>query len=271
MKIFAVRDASGICETPLMWLIYSTVGKTFFIELPDEANPLNIPMPLDSFYRKGIRTIGSESSIEWVRLRIVPPDRQNIAQILSDLKLPAYDEFRLLEFTKGRCSHDDYYITKASESKLPQYLKDRLARRVRDIMPMSDFRLAVFFLNGETKICDLHWAAERPEYLHAVLDDNFLAGVSVSYEGYGISWGTGSTEILYDRLYSSGVDVPISYNDILGFVRNRLANTAEAADMLACSPQNVNAMRKRGKLTPVVAKDKFSLYLKSDVEQLRPA
>ena len=56
--------------------------------------------------------------MQWLRLRIVPPDRQNIAQILSDLKLPAYDEFKLLEYTKGRCSHDDYYITKVQGSKL---------------------------------------------------------------------------------------------------------------------------------------------------------
>lgn len=271
MKIFAVRDASGICETPLMWLVYSTVGKTFFIELPDEADPLNIPMPLDSFYKEGIRTIGSEASKEWVRLRIVPPDRQNIAQILSDLKLPAYDEFKLLEFTKGHCSHDDYYLTKAQDSKLPQYLKDRLARRVRDVMPMVGFRLAVFFRNGETKVCDLHWAAERPEFRRIACDNNFFAGVSVLYEGYGIGWGTGSTEILYDRLYSSGVGVSIGYDDILGFVRHRLADTAEAAYLLACSPQNVNAMRKRGTLPPVAAKEKYCLYLKSDIEQLRPA
>ena len=46
--------------------------------------------------REEIRTIGSETSMEWGRLRIVPPDRQNITQILSDLKPMAYDEFRLL-------------------------------------------------------------------------------------------------------------------------------------------------------------------------------
>lgn len=269
MKIFAVKDASGICKDPLMWLVYSHVGRTFFIELPDEADPLNIPMPLDSLYKKGIRTIGSEESMRWVRLRIVPPDRQNIAQILSDLKLQAYDEFRLLEYTHGRCPHDDYYITKTSESKLPQYLKDRLAKRVKDVMPMDGFRLAVFFRNGETKVCDLRWAAERPEFCGAARGG--LAGVSVLYEGYGAGWGTGSTEVLYDRLYSSGVSVPISYDDILGFVKNRLADAAETAEMLTCSPQNVNAMRKRGTLTPVAAKKKYSLYLKSDIEQLRPA
>ena len=76
---------------------------------------------------------------------------------------------------------------------------------------------------------------------------------------------------MYYRLYSSGGGDPISHDDVLGFVRNRLADTAEVAGMLACSPQNINVMSKLGTLTPVVAKEKYSLCLKSDIEQLRPA
>ncbi len=50
-------------------------------------------------------------------------------------------------------------------------------------MPMSGFRLAVFFWNGETKISNLHWAAERAKFRRAALDGNLFAGVSVLYEG----------------------------------------------------------------------------------------
>lgn len=270
MKIFAVKDASGICKTPLMWLVYSPAGKTFFIELPDEADPLNIPMPLDSLYKKGVRTVGSEESRQWVRLRIVPPDRQNIAQILADLKIPAYDEFKLLEYTKGRCAHDDYYIAHTSESKLPQYIRERLAKRVRDVMPMDDYRLTVFFQNGETKVCDMHWVLEKPEF-RSIARGGIFKNLSVLYEGYGVGWGTWQTEILYGILYSSGVNTPLSYEDVVEFIRSRVIDTANTAKLLGRSPQNVNALRKRGKLTPVVEKDKYSLYLKSDIEQIRPA
>ena len=270
MKIFAVKDEAGICKTPLMWLIYSPAGKMFFIELPDEVDPLNIPMPLDSLYKRGIRTVGSEESMQWVRLRIVPPDRQNIAQILADLKLQAYDEFKLLEYTKGRCSHDDYYIAHTSESKLPANLRKRRAKRVRDIMPMDDCRLAVFFQNGETKVCDLHWILAKPEF-RSIARGSVFSALSVLHDGYGIGWGTGETEILYGDLYSSGISIPLSYEDVVGFIRDRILDTAGAAKLLACSPQNVNALRKRGKLNPIVEKDKYSLYLRSDIEQIRPS
>ena len=39
-------------------------------------------------------------------------------------------------------------------------------------------------------------------------------------------------------------------------------DTAEATSILAYSQQNVNAMCKRGTLTPVAAEEKYGLYLK---------
>lgn len=270
MKIFAVRDSSGICSEPLMWLVYCPVGKTFFIELPDDADPTNIPMPLDAAYKKGVRTVGSEASMQWVRLRIVPPDRQNISQILADLKLQAYDEFKLLEYTKGHCSHDDYYLVRTSEAKLPEYLKIRLSRRVRDVMPMQDERMLVFFRNGESRICGLSLFYERPEF-KPLLRREAQSSVSVMYEGYGINFGQCKAEVLYNELYSSGVSVPIAYDDVLEFIRNRLTDTAGAAKALGCSPQNINSMRKRGKMTPIITKEKYCLYAKTDIEQNKPA
>lgn len=270
MKIFAVRDSSGICSEPLMWLVYCPVGKTFFIELPDDADPLNIPMPLDAAYKKGVRTIGSEASMQWVKLRIVPPDRQNISQILADLKLQAYDEFKLLEYTRGRCSHDDYYLVNTSEAKLPEYMKQRLGRRVRDVMSMQDDRMLVFFLNGESRICGLSWLYERQEFKH-LMRHGAQNNITVMYEGYGISFGHGGAEVLYSELYSSGVSVPIAYEDLLGFIRNRITDTAGAAQALGCSAQNINAMRKRGRITPVIAKEKYCLYAKADIEKNIPA
>ena len=51
---------------------------------------------------------------------------------------------------------------------------------------------------------------------------------------------------------------------------DRLADTAEAGVLLACSQQNVNAMRKRGTPSSVAAKEKYGLYLKHCIEHLRP-
>ena len=53
---------------------------------------------------------------------------------------------------------------------------------------------------------------------------------------------------------------------MLGFIRNRLTDTAGAAQALGYSPQNVNSMRKRGRITPVIAKEKYCLYANADIE-----
>ena len=52
-------------------------------------------------------------------------------------------------------------------------------------------------------------------------------------------------------LHDAGETVPLAQADFLVFVRRRLLSTAEAAQMLGCSRQNINDLTKRGKLHPI--------------------
>ena len=113
----------------------------------------------------------------------------------------------------------------------------------------------MFFQNWETKVCDLYWLSKG-------LSSGAPPATTISSLEF--------PSYIYNRLYSSGVRVPIGYDDVLRFVMDRLADTAEAGVLLACSQQNVNAMRKRGTPSSVAAKEKYGLYLKHCIEHLRP-
>lgn len=46
----------------------------------------------------------------WVTDRIIPKNRQNIADILKEAGLKTYREIDMLELCKGRCTFDDIYL-----------------------------------------------------------------------------------------------------------------------------------------------------------------
>ena len=125
MKIFAIRDETDNTQKNLAYLLYDEIDKRFYIELPENADPWETPLLLSAFAQKGEYTINSYWSKVWVQQRIVPPDRQNIAQILRDNGLKTYDEFALLMLCSGRCEQDDYYLVPTDEKALP----DKVALR----------------------------------------------------------------------------------------------------------------------------------------------
>ena len=50
----------------------------------------------------------------WVNDRIIPKDRQNIAQILRENHLKVYREIDMLELCMGRCTLDDIYLERVN-------------------------------------------------------------------------------------------------------------------------------------------------------------
>jgi len=122
MRIFAIKDEeiSGI----LAYLCYDEQTKAFRIELPDHADPWETPLLLSSFLKRGERTLNDCWSRMWVRQRIVPPDRQDLGQLLKSDGLDEYDEFKLLMLSDGRCAQDNCYL----EEITPDEMQKRIRR-----------------------------------------------------------------------------------------------------------------------------------------------
>lgn len=263
MKLFAIKDETDSRYKTLAWLIYYEADKRFYIELPDDADPWETPLLLSSFLKRGERTVNAYWSKLWVQQRIVPSDRQNLGQILKDNGLDVYDEYDLLMLADGRCAQDDYYLVPMTESELPDNLSTRFQKKVEDAVPLADSRLLVFFRDGAVKKCDV-------PLLTALLpiknSDSLFRTVAVQPGGYGVCWGE-NLNLSDSFLYDSGMDVPLSLDDFRSFVKNRIVNTAEAADLLDCSRQNIDDLIRRGKLHPIKASPKNKLFLKSELIQ----
>ena len=142
MKIFAIRDESSQEQEDRAYLLYYEQEKRFYIELPENADAWETPLLLDSFVKRGETTVNSYWSRIWVEQRIVPPDRQNIGEILRDNHLKEYDEYALLMLAMGRCAQDDYYLVPIDEKELPEEFTKRFSKRIEDVLPLED--LCVF-------------------------------------------------------------------------------------------------------------------------------
>ena len=263
MKIFAIKDETDTTGKTLAWLIYYEAEKRFYIELPDDADPWETPLLLSSVLKRGERTVNAYWSKLWVQQRIVPSDRQNLGQVLRDNALDTYDEFELLMLANGRCAQDDYYLVPMTESELPQSLMARFQKKVEDVVPLAHQTLLVFFRDGLVKKCEV---PPLDALLPICKNDELFRTVTVQTGGYGICWGESLT-VADNALYENGQTVPLTLDDFRCFVENRIVNTAEAAELLDCSRQNIDDLIRRDKLHPVKATAKSKLFLKSELIQ----
>ena len=155
MRIFVIKDEELPPEKVLGFLVYYELPKAFFIELPEDADEWETPMLLSSFVKRGIYSLDRYWSRLWVQQRIIPPDRQNLGEILKVNGLKEYDEFTFLLLSMGRCAQDACYIEEIREESLPGWVLQRWETKVEEILPLDSFRLLVFFQNGPSKIVEL--------------------------------------------------------------------------------------------------------------------
>ena len=154
MRIFAIRDGNADVPKDLAYLFYYEKDKTFYIELPEGADEWETPLLLSSFVKRGETTVNPYWSKLWVQQRIIPTDRQNLGQVLRDNGLELYDEFDLLVLADGRCAQDEYYLTERKETELPAEIRERIAHRVEDVVPLPQYHLLVFFSGGAIQKVD---------------------------------------------------------------------------------------------------------------------
>lgn len=267
MKFFAIRDEEAQETKDLAYLIYYEREKRFYIELPDEADFWETPLILSSFAKRGIKTVNAYWSKIWVQQRIVPPDRQNLGQILKDNGLKEYDEFELLMLADGRCAQDSYYLTEVSEKVLLNAFELRYQKRVEDVVPLTDCQLLVFFRDGMIHKCDVKaLVGNDRQFAPVIKNREIFCTVEVQTGGYGVCWGE-NLNIPDSVLYESSQAIPLTDMDLRQYIYHRVIDTTEATGLLNCSRQNIEDLVRRGKLHPVKITHKIKLFLKSEIRQ----
>ncbi len=266
MRLFSIKDET-IKGKILGYLVYYDQSKTFYIELPDGADPWETPPILSTFADRGEYSVDSYFSRLFIKQRIVPQDRQNISQILRDNNLKEYDEFSLLMLANGRCEQDDCFLEEVATANIPDFITRRWMTKIDDIIPLDMPKLMVFFRNGMTKIVDISEVATPSCSPYLVSQERFNT-VEVQPDGYGIYWND-QAMISHRNLFTHGITVPITLRDIHRFVQERVVSASEACSIIDCSRQNIDDLMRREKLHPIRTDAKYKLFSKAEVIQRR--
>lgn len=267
MKIFAIRDELDPSNKNLAYLLYYEKAKKFYIELPENCDPWEMPLVISSFAKKGTLTVNSYWSKVWVQQRIIPTDRQNLGQILKENNLKEYDEYELLRLSDGRCEQDDYYLVPIKQKDLPDNFKARNDRKIEYVVPLDNYNLIVFFRNGTTKKCNVKkYFDEIVKFNSKYKDKELFKKAKIIVGGYGLTWGN-LLNISNDDLFDNGKVIPLTIDDFKCFISEAVVNSTEAAEILNCSRQNIEDLVKRDKLHPVRQSERNKLFLKDEIMQ----
>lgn len=114
MLKFAIKNAYYDGKT-VGYLYYDEQLREYEIEIPETVKSFEAPPIISDFIKKNRHKISKEWSYRWVCQRVVPPERQNIGQILKANHMTEYDEFKFLVKNEGRSCQDECYIEEVKE------------------------------------------------------------------------------------------------------------------------------------------------------------
>lgn len=109
MYKFAIKNRVYHDKT-VAWLFYDEEKREYEIQVAEDAKSEEAPLIIAEFIKRNQRVIDKEWSLRWVRERVIPPERQNIGQILKENNMKFYDEFPLLVSNQGRSCQDECYL-----------------------------------------------------------------------------------------------------------------------------------------------------------------
>ena len=265
MRIYALRDEEGSASEDLAFLECYERPRSFFFELPPDADPWAMPFILHEFAQRGTHTIDATWSLRWVQSRVLPPERQNLGEVLRENGLSDYDELRLLELTEGRCSQDACYLVPLTSYELPAWYAERVSRRLTDVFALSDFRLMGLFRSGEVVwLSARELLDDRRAFARILRDEGAFRRAVLQAGGHGVQWGE-RLAISSEELLHAGNSLPLSAEDVALVARQALCGTNEVAQLLGCTRQNVSDLVRRGKLPVCKADGRMQLFLRSDV------
>ena len=265
MIVFEIRNKAEKRRL-LGYLFYYERSKRFFTEILEELDEWNAPFIFAGHIKRGIYSIDSIWSRKFVSQRIIPTDRQNLGSILKANGLKTYDEYKLLQLSEGRCAQDELYIVRIQMGEILPQIRKRLDEKVMDVMALQDRRALVFFRDGKSCIADMKSLCGDQRIFGKVLsDDEGFRALHVSPGGNGVEWDE-ERYIPSWQLRSSGIDAGIIYEDLIGFIKDRLIDTAQTTAILNCSRQYVNQLVDTGCLHPVREGSNSNIYLRSSIE-----
>ena len=103
-------------------LTYNMDTKKFRFQLQPGYTYWEYPPTIDTAFRLGMKELSPDLMKMFIRERLIPPNRANIADILQAAGLKEYDEFGMLMYTKGKCCQDWMHLEEISLHEYKEYL-----------------------------------------------------------------------------------------------------------------------------------------------------
>ncbi|MBR4163146.1 MAG: hypothetical protein IKR11_06450 [Solobacterium sp.] len=261
MKAYNIYDEE--LRRSLGTLLYYEKDHSWIIELIEELDEWTAPLLFTGFVKNKIFTIPREFSAMWVNERIIPSGRQNIGSILTTHHLKEYDEMKFLEIAEGRCSQDMLCIHKINE--LPEYVLQRMNRNLTDITICNDDSLLCFFKDNTIRKIHLTEFIHEDNNITKILNNRALfESGTLTPDGYAVTFNN-AIDIMASQLYSSGTKIPLEKDDFIAFVKNTVADTSQACNILECSRQNLSYIVNNNRLRAYRKEVKGALYSKGDI------
>ncbi len=260
MKVYRISDSE--LGRSVGVLLYYERTKVFIVELEETLDEWTGPLLFTSFIKKRQFTIPRDISYLWVKERVIPNDRQNISSILANHKMEAYDEMRLMELSRGKCSQDSLFIEKISG--LPEYVQERQKKNLKECF-VSENRSIICFFKDETVKRVYPETLSNLYGLDKVLsNEKVLFSGRVGEGGYYMTFND-SFDIPASRLYEGGQVIPVSLSDFVSFVKRNTYDTTKSSSELNCSRQNISYLVNKGEIKPIKEEVKGNLYLKGEI------
>ena len=144
---------------------------------------------------------------------------------------------------------------------------ERSKGNVIECFPTGDGQLICMFRDNISMKVSLDKLVDKYKDVYYVLKNReLLESVKVGIGGYSVVFND-SIEVSAFDLRIVGKTLPVTADDLYGFVRRNVVDTTQACDMMQCSRQNLSYMVNEGKLKPLIVGERTSLYTRGSVER----
>lgn len=265
-------------EMLIGFLFYHEGHRQFTLEINEELNPETAPVFFESFIRKGQLTLAPDWADRWVQQRVIPYERQNLGSILKENKMKVYDPFKLMVISEGRCAQDDLSIVPVKVFDLPDWIRERLNRRIEYVLALDPKDLIIFWRDGSVWRTDINEVLSSDRDLKGSRTAEQVElickkpGVENSVRplagGTGVTWGS-DINIYASALYGKGEIFPVEKKLIEKLMKYYMISTAEVCSELNCSRQYVSQLVSSHELPVIKEEGRIRLYSKSDVDRIK--
>ena len=91
-----------------------------------------------------------------------------------------------------------------------------MLHKIKNVYPLSDYRLSVQFAEGCTKIYDVKHLFEQIPIFKELTESHLFSDVTVDVGGYGIVWND-DLDLSCDELWENGVTIQTPFDGLMAF------------------------------------------------------